>query len=86
MRTAKKFHNGARGWSAMVTTDDGTKLLVELIRGDRRRRDSFGRPSYDWTARVHDSGRKRRYDTVGRTSDTAQYLARRALHFWRGQE
>lgn len=77
MKTAKKRHDVAGGWSTTVTTDDGTALTVELLRGHYKR-NWFGHASYYWTARVTGPGWSHSF--VGFQGDSAQRLALRGLH------
>ncbi len=85
MRTAKKRPDGLGGWSTTVTTDDGVKLTVTLIRGPYKR-NWFGNDTYHWTARVvfTPEGHGRlgsgwQHEMLAGQGESAQRLARRGL-------
>lgn len=76
MKTAKKVHDGRGGWTTTVTTDDGTEITVELVRGSYKR-NWFGHDSYHWNANVSGPGWEHRI--LAGPDDSARQLALRGL-------
>ena len=76
MKTAKKVHDGRGGWTTVVTTDDGTEIKVELVRGHKRR-GIFGHDSYYWDVNVSGPGWEHRM--AASPADSARLLALRGL-------